>query len=489
MFIRTKILATLGPASSTPDRIARLVEAGCDLFRINFSHGTREEHGRTLALVRAVEKESKVPIGVLADLCGPKIRVGEISGGKVLLEAGKRIVIQRAPLDGTASRISTIVPEIVDFARVGEVILLDDGKLKLRVVRSAAPDHVECEILVGGPLGSHKGINLPETDLPVPALTDKDRDDVAFIAGLDFDFVALSFVRSPDDVTGLRDLLSEHGCDAHIIAKIEKPQAIVRIEDIMRVVDGVMVARGDLGVEMDLPAVPVAQKRIARLAQAQGKSCIVATQMLETMTTSPVPTRAEVSDVANAVLDHTDAVMLSGETAVGEYPVLTVSTMNSILQSVQAYHDEILIPTRVTWTRARTEAALGAAVLSIVSDLDVAAVAVYTSSGTTARILSRHRLPCPIMGLSQNMAAVRRMCLYYGVEPVLCGVPHSTRDVLIAASSYAVEHGLARSGDKIVVVTGRPIGQSGHANTLVIHEIPGDFRDASPSYYDPPTTG
>ncbi len=471
MIIRTKTVATVGPATSDRGSLLALARAGADVFRINFSHGTDPQREGALADVRAVEEELSRPLAVMADLCGPKIRVGPLAGGEAVLRDGAEIVIQREPVEGDASRIGTTLAELVDAVEPGEPLLLDDGRLRLRVAGVRPPDEVVCEVVVGGVLRGGKGINLPHTELSLSALTEKDRRDVEFIAARDFDLVALSFVRRAADVVELRDLLRSRGCGAHIVAKIEKPQALDHIEAIIDAADAVMVARGDLGVEMDLPAVPVAQKRIAQLCAQAGKPCIIATQMLETMTTAPQPTRAEVSDVANAVLDHADAVMLSGETAVGRYPVEAVRMMNDIVAAVQAYDDEVGAAPSMARSPARTEAALGAAVRAVTEGADIAAVAVFTASGTTARVMAKSRLPVPILALSQHRATVRRMCLYHGVIPALAQVPEHTRDVLALASTLARERGVARPGDRLIVLSGRPIGVRGATNTMVIHTV------------------
>ena len=478
MPIRTKIVATIGPASRRADVIRRLARAGCDVFRINFSHGTDEQHAELLANVRAVEAELGEPLAAMADLCGPKIRVGPIAGGSVLLAEGQRLVIQRQAVEGGPERISTTLGELVDDAAAGQAILLDDGRIRLEVAEVHRPDEIVCRVLRGGQLAAGKGLNLPETAVRQSPLTEKDRRDVAWIAERGppageggFDYVALSFVRTAGDVAALRELLAERSCGAHIVAKIEKPQALEHIDGIIDAADAVMVARGDLGVEMDLPAVPVAQKRIARLCQAAGKCCIIATQMLESMTASPTPTRAEVSDVANAVLDQADAVMLSGETAVGKFPVEAAGMMNAIVARIQAYADETASPSRVAYAPAPTTAALAGAVREILAVEEIAAAAVFTATGTTARMLAKNRLPVSILAMSPSRAAVRRMCLYYGVEPVLAEVPEHTRDVLALAGKFAVERGLASVGQKMVVITGRPIYQPGATNTLVIHTV------------------
>ena len=469
--IRTKIVATIGPASGGIDVIRRLVQAGCDVFRVNFSHGGEEQHEEFLRNLRAVEAELGAPLGVMADLCGPKIRVGPIEGGAVLLGDNQRITIRREPIEGNVERISTTLAELVDSVRAGEAILLDDGKLRLEVEEAAA-DAVICRVVRGGMLAAGKGMNLPHTALKLSALTEKDRRDAAWIAAREFDYVALSFVRAADDVHQLRRLLAEGGGEAHIVAKIEKPRAVDHIEEIRDAADAVMVARGDLGVEMDLPAVPVAQKRIAALAQAAGKPCIIATQMLETMTDAPVPTRAEVSDVANAVLDHADAVMLSGETAVGKYPVEAVAMMDRIVREMQAYHDPSAPALPVPQSAHRTLAAIAGAVREVLAVEDVAAVAVFTLTGTTARMLAKTRLTCPILAISPDLGVVRRMSLYYGVDAFRADAPPHTRNVLDLAAKYALQEGLARSGEKILVISGRPLGVPGATNSLVVHTVP-----------------
>ncbi len=476
MLIRTKILATVGPASSSPQKLRELILAGCDAFRINFSHGDNENRGESLDEIRKLEKELNRPLAICADLCGPKIRVGSMTGGGVLLVEGQEVIIQRDVIEGTTNRISTTLPELVDDVRLGEPLLLDDGKLKLEVVKVSPPDEIVCKVIVGGILGSGKGINLPGTQLNLSALTEKDRRDVDWIVQHDFDYVALSFVQKAEDVNTLRELLKSKGCDAHIIAKIEKPQAIDDLENIVAAADVIMVARGDLGVEMDIPAVPATQKQIALVAQWAGKPCIIATQMLESMISSPVPTRAEVSDVANAVLDHADAVMLSGETAVGEYPVEAVTMMNDTVSAIQTYHDKVHHGLHVVDTDEPTTAAIAAAVGNIIKVDDIAAVAVFTASGTTARILAKNRIPCPILALSPDEKIVRRICLYYGITSHKSEVRKHTNEILEDVSKYAVELGVAEEGQKIVVVSGRPLGKDGFTNTLIVHTVGANSR-------------
>jgi len=473
MNIRTKIVATVGPACAAIDALREVARAGCDVFRINFSHGTEAEHAEALDNIRTVEAELGRPKAVMGDLCGPKIRVGAIAGGSVLLAEGQEISIQREAIEGRADRICTTLAELGDLVSPGETILLDDGKMRLEVAEADGGEEFICRVVRGGVLASGKGVNLPGGVMDLPALTEKDRRDVAWLTGRGFDYVAQSFVRSAEDIAQLRKLLDEAGCDAHIVAKIEKPQAIENIAQIVGAADAIMVARGDLGVEMALPAVPITQKRIAHLCQTSGKPCIIATQMLESMTSCATPTRAEVSDVANAVLDHADAVMLSGETAVGKFPVESVRMMNDVVASIQAYHDTMAAPTVLAYAPEPTAAALAAAVREIIAIENIAAVAVFTISGTTARMFAKHRLPCPILGISPHEAAVRRMCLYYGVQAVQGKTVEHTREVLDLATEFALLRKIAKPGDKMVVVSGRPLGRSGQTNTLVVHTIPG----------------
>ncbi len=472
MMIRTKILATIGPACGSVETITALVRAGCDAFRINFSHGDDRQREQFFRNIRRVEAETGKPLAIVADLCGPKIRTGPIVGGGVLLVDGQDLTIQRQAVEGNAERISTTLNELVDAAAVGQTILMDDGKLRLEVTATRPPDELCCRVVVGGILASGKGVNLPETDLSLSALTEKDRADASWIASHDFDYVALSFVQRPQDIGELRALLADGASSAKIIAKIEKPQALAQIDEIIAAADAIMVARGDLGVEMALPAVPVAQKRIATLCRNAGTCCIIATQMLESMTHAPTPTRAEVSDVANAVLDHADAVMLSGETAVGKYPAAAVGMMNSVVASIQAYHDEEFIPRRRVADRpAELVWSLAEAVREIVASDDVAAVAAFTMTGATAQVLAKSRLPCPVLALSPRLDTVRGLCLYYGIESIQADLQEHTRDVLALAESFARDRGIASPGQKIVVVTGRPLGTAGMANTLVVHTV------------------
>ena len=491
MIIKTKIVATIGPASWDTPVLGRLARAGVDVFRINFSHGTRGEHERILANIRAVQADLGEPLAVMADLCGPKIRVGNMAGGSAKLVEGGQIVIQRRPIEGTAERISTTLTELIDLARRGHRIRLDDGKIELQVVRCDAPKQIVCRVVTGGVLSSGKGVNLPGMRLTRSAMTEKDTADARWIAKRDFDYVALSFVQRAGDIKGLGKLLASGGSEARIIAKIEKPQALKNIGAIIAAADGILVARGDMGVEMSLAEVPLVQKRLVRLCMQAGKSCIIATQMLESMTASPTPTRAEVSDVANAVLDGADAVMLSGETAIGKFPEKAVRMMNTIAAKAERHLDEegaaqlagrrmddLLAAVRANKAASRRRQRPGGARLGVVRAARtlvyseaVKAVVVFTMSGLTAQLLSKLRLPVPILALTTTPRVTQQACLLYGVASRQVPIVEHTREVLAVAGKEVRRLRWARKGDKIVVVSGRPIGRPGTINTLVVHTV------------------
>lgn len=465
---RTKILTTIGPATSSKEAVKRLIENGVNVFRLNFSYGDPATHEEYLLNIRSVEAELGVPVAVSADLCGPKIRVGMLTNDEVILEAGNEIRFVRDRVAGNADRLSTTFPELVDAVRVGEQVLLFDGRLKLEVIRVDPPREFACRVLVGGRLSSGKGVNLPDTDLSLSALTEKDRDDVAWIAKRDFNFVALSFVQHDSDIRELRNLLEAQGSRAQIIAKIEKPKAVECIDAIIEASDAIMVARGDLGVEMDYPSVPITQKTIARKCQFAGKPCIIATEMLESMISSDTPTRAEVSDIANAVFDHTDAVMLSAETSIGKHPVEAVRVMARTVLAAEDYQQKHGEPPQVTVSQPLTTAALVAAVRQITNLQEIAAVAMYTQTGTTARLIAKSRPACPILALAGDIETVRRCCLYFGVVPRHVEKLQDTRHLLNLSTSTCKQLGLAKLGDRILVMAGHPIGVRDHTNGLIV---------------------
>jgi pyruvate kinase len=470
----TKIVATLGPASDTPEQIRGLLEAGADVFRLNASHGTLEEHRRRAAAVRQVASSQGVHAGVLLDLQGPKIRLGEFEGGGCRLETGARFTITTEPVLGNAERASTSYGLLPREVRPGDRILLADGAVELRVL-SAGATAVYTQVVSGGHIGDRKGINLPRVPLSVPALTPKDLADLDLARDPGVDIVALSFVRRPEDVRSLREELQRRGLDLPVVAKIEKPEAWDNLEAILAEAHGVMVARGDLGVEMELEKVPFIQKSIIERARARGRFVITATQMLESMVDNPLPTRAEVSDVANAIYDGTDALMLSAETSVGKYPVEAVRMMARI-----ASETDFAVTTRglqepphgpnPSYAEIVADAAHQAA-----HNAQVAAIVVFTATGFSARLISRYRPGVPVYAFTPSEAVARRLSLVYGVRPLLAPDVPSTDDMLALMDRVLVERNLVRPGDGVVFVAGQPIGRAGTTNLLKLHRI-GEFR-------------
>jgi pyruvate kinase len=460
-----KIVATLGPASSTLDRIRALAQAGADVFRFNFSHGTHADHAARFEIVRAAERERGRPIGVIADLQGPKLRVGTFAEGRVRLDAGARFRLDLDPSPGDASRAPLPHPEIFEALRAGADLLLDDGKIRLTVER-CGKDFADTVVVAGGPLSDRKGVNVPNVVLPISALTDKDRADLNFALELGVDWIALSFVQRPEDVAEARRLIAGR---AAVMAKIEKPQAIDRLDEIIDLADGIMVARGDLGVEMPPEVVPGLQKKIVRAARAAGKPVIVATQMLESMIQSPSPTRAEASDVATAVFDGADALMLSAESASGEYPVEAVTMMDRIIASVErdplyrtyldAYHAE---------AQKTTADAITLAAGLVAHTMQAVAIVTYTTSGATAIRASRERPDRPILGLITRMVTARKLALAWGVHPVFTEDAHTLDEMVDKARRAAVAEGFAEPGNCIVITAGLPFGTPGATNLLRI---------------------
>ncbi len=464
-----KIVATLGPASTAPDVIDALFEAGADVFRLNFSHGTHEDHKQRLETIRAVERERGRPIGVLLDLQGPKLRIGTFADGPVQLSAQATF---RLDLDGTtpgsAHRVSLPHPEIFAALHEGTDLLLDDGKVRLRVDRCGA-DFAETTVMNGGTLSDRKGVNVPGVVLPLSALTEKDRRDLDYGLTLGVDWIALSFVQRPEDIREIKEIVQGR---AGIVAKLEKPAAIQSLEAIVAEADAIMVARGDLGVEMPAELVPSLQKQIVRACRKAGKPVIVATQMLESMIASPVPTRAEASDVATAVYDGADAVMLSAESASGRYPVEAVTMMNSIITRTESdplYHDAI----QASHTPPRAEAAdaIGHAVRHVAGLLKVPATVAYTSSGYSALRMARERPQVPILGMTPRMATARRLALAWGVHAVLCHEVIDVPEMTELASQTVLKECFGQVGDAIVISAGLPFAVAGTTNLLRIAHI------------------
>ena len=465
-----RILATLGPASATRERILALAQAGADVFRLNFSHGSHADHAERLKQIREVEHEIGRPIGVLMDQQGPKLRVGRFAEAKVMLAPGARFRLDLDPAAGDATRANLPHPEIFAALEAGTELLLDDGKLRLRV-DAFGPDFADTTVLVGGPLSDRKGVNVPGVVLPISPLTAKDLADLDFGLSLGVDWVALSFVQRPEDLREAREIIGDR---AWIMAKLEKPAAIDALEPIVALADGVMVARGDLGVELPPQQVPVLQRRIVRAARAAGKPVVVATQMLESMITSPVPTRAEASDVATAIYDGADAVMLSAESASGQYPVEAVSIMHRIICEVEqdpAWRTGL--EASHTPAEANTPDAICCALRRVAGLLEPAATVAYTTSGFSALRASRERPTTPILALTPQLATARRLALAWGVHPVPFEEVHDVTEMVEHAGRAAVSHGFAGPGDVLVVIGGLPFGTSGSTNLLHVARIPG----------------
>ncbi|MEM1107560.1 MAG: pyruvate kinase [Planctomycetota bacterium] len=498
----TKILATVGPASQDPATLVRLIEEGARAFRVNFSHGDFPDFEKTVASIREAARITGIPVGILGDLSGPKIRVTTVDNGRLELEIGDHVEFTmrdveacRHPDTGVVT-VGTTYPEMVNDVEPGQRLLVNDGAIRMLVTdkvtandppeRNRRPDdpRLICNVTEGGTLSNKKGVNLPDTHVSAPALTDWDEECAAWAVENELDFLALSFVRKAADVTQLNDLLLKLGRDnrglrSHsrlpIVSKIEKPQAIEQLEEILEVTDGVMVARGDLGVEMDLAQVPVIQKQIIDQAHAHGKPVIVATQMLESMIHSFTPTRAEVSDVANAILDGTDAIMLSGETAVGEHPIQTVHTMARTARVAEAYNARQRAgttkpPEHLRASKYRT-AALAHGVSTIVNDLEPAFVVMWSELGGGARYLSQNRLHRPIISISSSEAALRQMALLFGVHPVHMKRPKNTAAFLKNIDKLLIGNGWSEPGDAVVIVKGEPLGTPGITNKIRIHYI------------------
>lgn len=470
----TKIVATIGPACSDEGTLRQLIEAGVDVARLNFSHGTHAEQTEVFKRLRSISAELKTPLTILQDLQGPKIRTGEIRGGAVEIQAGQPLSLTTEAALGDEKLVSVDLPGLAESVTAGNHILLDDGNLELEVT-GVHGQQVQTRVVLGGTLKPHKGVNLPGAQIRIPSFTDKDRRDLALGLDLGVDAVAVSFVRSADDVLNVRQAISAHPGSRRgvpLIAKLERPEALNNLEAIVGAADGLMVARGDLGVEMSPEAVPIAQKRIISAANAQAKLVITATQMLESMIRNPRPTRAEASDVANAIFDGTDAVMLSEETASGQYPVLTVRTMHAIICQAETniqqwghWHGNIK-PEEVDDTYFMTLAAR-----ELAHDRDVAAIAVFTQSGRTALLLSKVRPQAPILAFTPDERTYTRLNLYWGVSAQLVAQVNTIEEMLKAVEEAMLSTGRVQSGQQVVLICGYPIAQARPTNMALLHTV------------------
>lgn len=468
---KVKILATVGPASNSPEMLEKLFRAGADAFRVNMSHGEHAVHAQTIANIRALEKNLGRPITILCDLQGPKLRVGTFKEGRAVIRHSGHFTLDRNPEPGDETRVCLPHPELFGILQKGQRLLIDDGKLRLRVIR-ADENEILCSAEVGGVISNRKGVNVPDAVVPVPALTEKDRRDLSFAVEHGADWIALSFVQRPEDVAEARRLLGGYGS---LMAKIEKPAAISRLEEIVELSDGIMVARGDLGVELNPEEVPPLQKRIVETARRQGKPVVVATQMLESMIEAPTPTRAEVSDVANAVYDGADAVMLSAETAAGAWPEEAVTIMDRIASQVER---DPGYAARVHFTEmtpdATTADALAQAAANIANALPISGIIVFTGSGSTARRVARERPGVPMLVLTPSPKTARKVGLLWGAHAVHTRDIGSFEEMIAKGKRMALRHGFGSAGSRLVALAGVPFGTPGATNLLHVVTLTGD---------------
>lgn len=468
----TKIVCTIGPATSSPERIRALMETGMDVARLNFSHGTHESHGAVIKHLRRISAELGKPVAILQDLCGPKLRLGMLPEEGVLVEPGHTVRFVPSSEGTDAQHIPLPSPTLFALIRQGERILIDDGRVEV-VVTQRDLNLIHAEVRIGGVLRSRKGVNLPDTRLPVTSVTERDLEDLRFGIEQGVDWVAVSFVRQPEDLQPVRYAIEAAGADIRVIAKIEKREAVESFDRILSVVDGIMVARGDLGVEMPIHEVPLIQKEIIAQCNRAGKPVITATQMLESMISAPHPTRAEATDVANSILDGTDAVMLSGETSVGQYPLEAVSVMHRIaLYTERALKEGVVVhPNQPTAGSLSVTEAVAEAVCHIAYDVSARAIICATTSGSTARLVSKYRPKTSIVAFTPSESTYRQLALSWGVQPRLITQVQTMEEMLQTAVNTAIELGYASEGDKVVITAGVPIGVPGYTNLIKVHTI------------------
>ncbi len=469
---KTKIVCTIGPASDSREILSRMMDAGMNVARLNFSHGTREDHAAKIALIRQIAEEKGLPIAILQDLAGPKIRTGSFACGSIQLNTGDEFILTARDVPGNEKEVGLTYRELPQDVQVGDTLLLADGALELRVERVAGPD-IHCRVILGGKLSSHKGINLPSRSIRAPILTNKDYEDLAFGLRQGVDYVALSFVRSASDVEVARAYMRAQGQVRPIIAKIEKHEALAELDAIIETVDGVMVARGDLGVDIPPEKVPTAQRLIIEKANFAGKPVITATQMLKSMTDAPRPTRAEVTDVTNAVLEGTDAVMLSEESAMGKYPVEAVQTMAKIAEEAEKG-----FPRAAWWRRlqqvqtADDSEAIARAACSLAETIQAKALVIATETGGTARLAAKTRPAQPILAGTTETAAFRRLALVWGVRPMMIQPVELLIHLFEEMHRAAKETGIVRTGDAVVCTAGFPLGKTGASNLIKVEIVP-----------------
>lgn len=468
---KTKIICTIGPSSESEEKLRELMLAGMNVARFNFSHGSHEEHKKKFDRVIKVSNELGLPVATLLDTKGPEIRLKDIEGGKTELVSGQKFILTTEEILGTNEKVSISYKNLVNDISVGTTILIDDGLIEM-VVDAIEDTDILCTVINGGPISNHKGVNVPGAELSMPYISDVDRSDIMFGCDMGFDFIAASFVRCREDILEVRKILDEHGSHMKIIAKIESMQGIRNLEDILTVSDGIMVARGDLGVEIPMEEVPVVQKQMIKMAEAQGKHVITATQMLESMIKNPRPTRAETTDIANAIYDGTTAIMLSGETAAGAYPVEAVRTMARIAErSEQDIDYNGRMKRREHIDNFDVTTAISHATCTTAMDLKAAAIITVTISGFTAGMISRYKPSCPIIACSVSPRICRQLSLSWGVTPIWIARENTTDDLFDVAVHAAEEAGYIKKGDKVVLTAGMPLGVSGKTNMLRVVEV------------------
>lgn len=468
---KTKIICTIGPASESEEKLRELMIAGMNVARFNFSHGSHEEHKKKFDRVIKISNELGIPVATLLDTKGPEIRLKDIEGGKTELVAGQKFILTTEDILGNNEKVSITYKNLKNDISVGTTILIDDGLIEM-VVDSIEETDIICTVVNGGPISNHKGVNVPGAVLSMPYISEVDRSDIMFGCDMGFDFIAASFVRCKEDILEVRKILDEHNSHMKIIAKIENMQGIENLEDILTVSDGIMVARGDMGVEIPMEEVPVVQKRMIKMAEAQGKHVVTATQMLDSMIKNPRPTRAEVADVANAIYDGTTAIMLSGESAAGLYPVEAVKTMSQIAERAEQDIDyNSRMKRREHIDRFDVTTAISHATCTTAMDLKVAAIITVTISGFTAGMISRYKPSCPIIACSVSPRICRQLSLSWGVTPIWIARESTAEDLFDEAVRAAEEAGYIKKGDKVVLTAGVPLGVSGRTNMLRVVEV------------------
>ena len=476
---RAKIVCTIGPAVSSPEKIAQLIDAGMNMARLNLSHGTTTDHEKSFNAIRAAAKSKDQPIAILVDLQGPKIRLGKFQGGPYLLAVGDKFTITTEEMLGDKNKASTTYKDLPKDCQVGDQLLINDGKVVLEVL-SKNNSTVETKVLVGGEISNNKGINLPGVAVSAPALTEKDAEDLRWGLKMGADFIALSFVRSAKDIDGVKKIMNEMNVQIPVIAKIEKPQAIKNIAEIVAAFDGVMVARGDLGVELPIEDVPMLQKQCVTLARENAKPVIVATQMLESMINNSTPTRAEATDCANAVLDGADALMLSGETSVGEFPLEAVKVMARIIERTEQVALNQISP--LQHNPSTKGGAITKAATEVGAQVDAKYLIAFTQSGDSARRMSRLRSPIPILAMTPDQSTLNRLSITWGVEPMLAPMVKHTDEMVMQVDNLLINSNRVKRGELVLIVAGSPPGIPGSTNAMRVHKV-GDAVDGVASAY------